>query len=254
MVRNQEGFCARPRLPLSFAGVFEAGAPGQVTTDGTTAPPASGVSRPPLHGAAAALISAGRRSRPQRRPRSRRPRSRRPGSLRRAGSDDSARARQAAGRHGGRGAVPKGHRAGGRRAGRGRERGCGAAVTRSVASAERRLGRVGRHGADQGVRQGGGLLQGTRGGPDGAGPGWGRWASFHCFALFLPKNALKNGECSEPLDKPEQRLGMKRKNNKKNRNRRKSNTAPLKQVTSTVDASDARAACCTSLWCSKAAF
>ncbi|NXW83408.1 SMN protein, partial [Alopecoenas beccarii] len=43
------------------------------------------------------------------------------------------------------------------------------------------------------------------------------------------KNALKNGECSEPSDKPEQRLGMKRKNNKKNRNRRKSNTAPSKQ-------------------------
>ncbi|XP_054042336.1 survival motor neuron protein isoform X2 [Rissa tridactyla] len=43
------------------------------------------------------------------------------------------------------------------------------------------------------------------------------------------KNALKNGECSEPSDKAEQRLGMKRKNNKKNRNRNKSNTVPLKQ-------------------------
>ncbi|KAM7075918.1 survival of motor neuron protein-like isoform 1-T1 [Ciconia maguari] len=43
------------------------------------------------------------------------------------------------------------------------------------------------------------------------------------------KNALKNGECSEPSDKQEQRLGMKRKNNKKNRNRKKSNTVPLKQ-------------------------
>ncbi|XP_029859510.1 survival of motor neuron protein-like isoform X4 [Aquila chrysaetos chrysaetos] len=43
------------------------------------------------------------------------------------------------------------------------------------------------------------------------------------------KNALKNGECSETSDKPEQRLRMKRKNNKKNRNRKKSNTVPLKQ-------------------------
>ncbi|NXJ66560.1 SMN protein, partial [Rostratula benghalensis] len=43
------------------------------------------------------------------------------------------------------------------------------------------------------------------------------------------KNALKNGECSEPSDKQEQRLGMKRKNNKKNRNRKKSNAVPLKQ-------------------------
>ncbi|XP_035424921.1 survival motor neuron protein [Cygnus atratus] len=43
------------------------------------------------------------------------------------------------------------------------------------------------------------------------------------------KNALKNGECSEPSDKQEQRLGMKRKNNKKNRNRKKSNAAPVKQ-------------------------
>ncbi|NXX28084.1 SMN protein, partial [Nicator chloris] len=43
------------------------------------------------------------------------------------------------------------------------------------------------------------------------------------------KNALKNGECSEPSDKQEQRLMIKRKNHKKNRNRKKSNTAPLKQ-------------------------
>ncbi|XP_015508836.1 survival motor neuron protein-like isoform X1 [Parus major] len=43
------------------------------------------------------------------------------------------------------------------------------------------------------------------------------------------KNALKNGECSEPSDKQEQRMMIKRKNHKKNRNRNKSNTAPLKQ-------------------------
>uniref|UniRef100_A0A8D0L0U9 Tudor domain-containing protein n=1 Tax=Sphenodon punctatus TaxID=8508 RepID=A0A8D0L0U9_SPHPU len=43
------------------------------------------------------------------------------------------------------------------------------------------------------------------------------------------KNALKNGECSESLDKPEQCAGTKRKNNKKNRSRKKSNSAPLKQ-------------------------
>ncbi|NXD28104.1 SMN protein, partial [Spelaeornis formosus] len=43
------------------------------------------------------------------------------------------------------------------------------------------------------------------------------------------KNALKNGECSEPSDKQEQRLVIKRKKHKKNRNRNKSNTAPLKQ-------------------------
>ncbi|NXK67099.1 SMN protein, partial [Sylvietta virens] len=43
------------------------------------------------------------------------------------------------------------------------------------------------------------------------------------------KNALKNGECSEPSDKQEQRLVIKRKNHKKNRNRNKSNTTPLKQ-------------------------
>ncbi|NXI42287.1 SMN protein, partial [Galbula dea] len=43
------------------------------------------------------------------------------------------------------------------------------------------------------------------------------------------KNALKNGECSEASDKQEQRLGMKRKNNKKNRNRKKSNAVSSKQ-------------------------
>ncbi|KAM6363225.1 survival motor neuron protein-like isoform 2-T5 [Pluvialis apricaria] len=45
------------------------------------------------------------------------------------------------------------------------------------------------------------------------------------------KNALKNGECPEPLEKQQQqqRLGMKRKNSKKNRNRKKSTTMPLKQ-------------------------
>ncbi|NWH41512.1 SMN protein, partial [Chloropsis hardwickii] len=43
------------------------------------------------------------------------------------------------------------------------------------------------------------------------------------------KNALKNGECSEPSDKQEQRLVIKRKNHKKNRNRNKNNAAPLKQ-------------------------
>ncbi|NXN72877.1 SMN protein, partial [Himantopus himantopus] len=43
------------------------------------------------------------------------------------------------------------------------------------------------------------------------------------------QNALKNGECSEPSDKQQQRLGMKRKNNKKNRNKKKSNTVPSKQ-------------------------
>ncbi|XP_074669067.1 survival motor neuron protein isoform X2 [Strix aluco] len=54
------------------------------------------------------------------------------------------------------------------------------------------------------------------------------------------KNALKNGECSEPSDRQEQRLGMKRKNNKRNRNRKKSNTVPSKQVTSPVNASGTR--------------
>ncbi|XP_062456367.1 survival of motor neuron protein-like isoform X1 [Rhea pennata] len=43
------------------------------------------------------------------------------------------------------------------------------------------------------------------------------------------KNALKNGECSEPAEKQEQCSGTKRKNNKKNRSRKKSNTLPSKQ-------------------------
>ncbi|KFP69732.1 Survival motor neuron protein, partial [Acanthisitta chloris] len=43
------------------------------------------------------------------------------------------------------------------------------------------------------------------------------------------KNALKNGECSEPSDKQEQRRVMKGKTHKKNRNRKKSNTVPSKQ-------------------------
>ncbi|KFU83842.1 Survival motor neuron protein, partial [Chaetura pelagica] len=43
------------------------------------------------------------------------------------------------------------------------------------------------------------------------------------------QNALKNGECSEPTDKQEQHLGMKKKNNKKNRNRKKSSTGLSKQ-------------------------
>ncbi|NXH73879.1 SMN protein, partial [Hydrobates tethys] len=43
------------------------------------------------------------------------------------------------------------------------------------------------------------------------------------------QNALKNGECSEPLDKQEQHLRVKRKNDRKNRNRKKNNTVPLKQ-------------------------
>lgn len=74
------------------------------------------------------------------------------------------------GGHVGARAVPARHRAGGRRRGGGDAEGAGrgrvggeamaAAVRRCVASAERRLGRVGRHGPHQGVRQGGGLLQG----------------------------------------------------------------------------------------------
>ncbi|KFR01534.1 Survival motor neuron protein, partial [Opisthocomus hoazin] len=43
------------------------------------------------------------------------------------------------------------------------------------------------------------------------------------------KNALRNGECSEPSDKQEQQLGMKRKTRKKNRNRKKSNALPVRQ-------------------------
>uniref|UniRef100_A0A6J0TC48 Survival motor neuron protein 1 n=1 Tax=Pogona vitticeps TaxID=103695 RepID=A0A6J0TC48_9SAUR len=43
------------------------------------------------------------------------------------------------------------------------------------------------------------------------------------------KNALKNGDCSEPVDKTEQNAGTKRKNNKKNKSRKKCNSAPQKQ-------------------------
>ncbi|XP_063151561.1 survival motor neuron protein-like isoform X1 [Candoia aspera] len=43
------------------------------------------------------------------------------------------------------------------------------------------------------------------------------------------KNALKNGDCSEPLDKTEQNAGTKRKNNKKNKSRKKSNATTQKQ-------------------------
>ncbi|XP_061477350.1 survival motor neuron protein-like isoform X2 [Rhineura floridana] len=43
------------------------------------------------------------------------------------------------------------------------------------------------------------------------------------------KHALKNGDCSEPLDKTEQNAGTKRKNNKKNKTRKKSNATPQKQ-------------------------
>lgn len=67
------------------------------------------------------------------------------------------------------------------------------------------------------------------------------------FSFLFPKNALKNGECSEPSDKQEQRLVIKRKNHRKIRNRKKSNSAPLKQVASLVHASGAWAACCTSV-------
>uniref|UniRef100_A0A8C6X2M6 Tudor domain-containing protein n=1 Tax=Naja naja TaxID=35670 RepID=A0A8C6X2M6_NAJNA len=43
------------------------------------------------------------------------------------------------------------------------------------------------------------------------------------------KNALKNGDCSEPLDKTEQNGGTKRKNNKKNKSRKKNNATTQKQ-------------------------
>uniref|UniRef100_A0A8D2J4M3 Survival Motor Neuron Gemin2-binding domain-containing protein n=1 Tax=Varanus komodoensis TaxID=61221 RepID=A0A8D2J4M3_VARKO len=44
------------------------------------------------------------------------------------------------------------------------------------------------------------------------------------------KNALKNGDCSEPLDKTELNAGTKRKNNKKNKSRKKTNAAQKKQL------------------------
>uniref|UniRef100_A0A8D0BAP1 Tudor domain-containing protein n=1 Tax=Salvator merianae TaxID=96440 RepID=A0A8D0BAP1_SALMN len=43
------------------------------------------------------------------------------------------------------------------------------------------------------------------------------------------KNALKNGDSSEPMDKMEQNPGAKRKNNKKNKSRRKNNAGQQKQ-------------------------
>ncbi|XP_066472703.1 survival of motor neuron protein-like [Tiliqua scincoides] len=43
------------------------------------------------------------------------------------------------------------------------------------------------------------------------------------------KNALKNGDCSEPLAKTHQTAGTKRKNIKKNKGRKKSNATPQKQ-------------------------
>ncbi|XP_057286827.1 survival motor neuron protein isoform X2 [Pezoporus wallicus] len=47
-------------------------------------------------------------------------------------------------------------------------------------------------------------------------------------AVVSFKNALKNGECSELSGKQEHRQGMKRKNNKKNKNKRRTNL-PSKQ-------------------------
>ncbi|NWS45014.1 SMN protein, partial [Probosciger aterrimus] len=43
------------------------------------------------------------------------------------------------------------------------------------------------------------------------------------------KNALKNGECSEPSDKQEHRQEIKRRNNRKNKNRKRTNMVPSKQ-------------------------
>ena len=65
-----------------------------------------------------------------------------------------------------------------------------------------------------------------------------RCASCGLFSFSFLKNALKNGDCSEPSDKKEQRAGVKRKNSKKNRNRNKSNAVPLKQVIFLVDSDD----------------
>ncbi|KAJ6669849.1 hypothetical protein lerEdw1_000398 [Lerista edwardsae] len=44
------------------------------------------------------------------------------------------------------------------------------------------------------------------------------------------KNALKNGDCSQPLEKSHQNAGTKRKNNKKNKGRKKSNATSQKEV------------------------
>ncbi|KAM4638521.1 survival motor neuron protein 1-like isoform 2-T3 [Amazona ochrocephala] len=48
-------------------------------------------------------------------------------------------------------------------------------------------------------------------------------------AVVSFKNALKNEECSELSGKQEHRQGMKRRNNKKNKNRRRTNMVPSKQ-------------------------
>lgn len=74
-------------------------------------------------------------------------------------------------------------------------------------------------------------VRGGAGGPPSL-PAHGAGSVLTAVSCLFPKSALKNGECSEPSDKQEQRLGMKRKNNKKNRNRKKSNAAPVKQVAS----------------------
>ncbi|XP_074787979.1 survival motor neuron protein isoform X2 [Athene noctua] len=58
------------------------------------------------------------------------------------------------------------------------------------------------------------------------------------------KNALKNEECSEHSDRQEQRLGMRRKNNKRNRNRKRSNIVPSRQITSPWKVGDS----CNAVW------
>lgn len=106
------------------------------------------------------------------------------------------------GGHGGAGAVPARDGAGGRRAGRagsgagraGAGPGAGRRCSALWPLAERRLGRVGRHGPHQGVRQGGGLLQGTGGGAGAAGTG--------ARALGLPVTVLRSP--------PEERLEERR--------------------------------------------
>lgn len=78
----------------------------------------------------------------------------------------------------------------------GRERGGSGAVGRRYSGlwplAERRLGRVGRHSPHQGVRQGGGLLQGTGGGPGAAGT-WARALGlpFTVFLLSSPEERFE---------------------------------------------------------------
>ncbi|NXL37732.1 SMN protein, partial [Glaucidium brasilianum] len=58
------------------------------------------------------------------------------------------------------------------------------------------------------------------------------------------KSALKNGECSEHSDRQEQRLGMTRKNNKRNRNRKRRYTVPSRQATSPWKVGDS----CNAVW------